>query len=186
MAAAVNPFSLLRGPLRVGAWATIKASKEGLCISPSHPILQNAPRFRRTMCSVGSTNNEEAIAKVAAASADSGAPTIFDKIIAKEIPSTIVYEDEKVLAFRDINPQAPVHVVVIPKSRDGLTQLGKAEERHGDILGHLLYAAKLVAEKEGIVDGFRVVINNGPAACQSVYHIHLHVLGGRQLKWPPG
>ncbi|KAK1280960.1 14 kDa zinc-binding protein [Acorus gramineus] len=110
----------------------------------------------------------------------------FDKIIAKEIPSNIIYEDEKVLAFHDINPQAPVHVLVIPKFRDGLTGLGKAEPRHGEILGHLLYAAKVVAEKEGIVDGFRVVINNGPGACQSVYHLHLHVLGGRQMKWPPG
>ncbi|KAK1384744.1 14 kDa zinc-binding protein [Heracleum sosnowskyi] len=198
MAAVINPFSLLRyslslslslsfsllrGPLRIGALATIRASKEGFFIPPAYSVLRIGPRFRRTLSSAGATNNEEAVAKVAA---DTGAPTIFDKIISKEIPSTIVYEDEKVLAFRDINPQAPVHVVVIPKYRDGLTQLGKAEERHGDILGHLLYAAKLVAEKEGIVDGFRVVINNGPAACQSVYHIHLHVLGGRQLKWPPG
>ncbi|GKU99966.1 hypothetical protein SLEP1_g12739 [Rubroshorea leprosula] len=110
----------------------------------------------------------------------------FDKIIAKEIPSTIVYEDDKVLAFRDIDPQAPVHVLVIPKLRDGLTELGKAEPRHKEILGELLYAARVVAEKEGILDGFRVVINNGPSACQSVYHLHLHVLGGRQMKWPPG
>ncbi|MCL7049779.1 hypothetical protein MKW94_008457 [Papaver nudicaule] len=111
---------------------------------------------------------------------------VFDKIISKEIPSTIVYEDDKVLAFRDINPQAPVHVVLIPKFRDGLTELGKAEPRHSEILGHLLYTAKVVAEKEGILDGFRVVVNNGPGGCQSVYHLHLHVLGGRQLKWPPG
>ncbi|KAJ7969312.1 14 kDa zinc-binding protein [Quillaja saponaria] len=131
-------------------------------------------------------NNEEAVAKAAAANADSEAPTLFDKIIAKEIPSSIVYEDESVLAFRDINPQAPVHVLVIPKFRDGLSQLGKAEERHEKILGQLLYAAKIVAEKEGILEGFRVVINNGLGACQSVYHLHLHVLGGRQLKWPPG
>ncbi|KAE9461618.1 hypothetical protein C3L33_06477, partial [Rhododendron williamsianum] len=176
-----------------------------------------------SMSRVSATHDEEASARAAAATADTGAPTIFDKIIAKEIPSTIVYEDEKVLAFRDINPQAPVHVLVIPKLRDGLTDLGKAEERHRDILGELLYAAKIVAEKEGILDGFRVVINSGPAACklkaipysifclvfsekqtkckcylkcktmltlslsgQSVYHLHLHVLGGRQMKWPPG
>ncbi|KAE8659421.1 14 kDa zinc-binding protein [Hibiscus syriacus] len=110
----------------------------------------------------------------------------FDKIISKEIPSTIVYEDDKVLAFKDINPQAPVHVLVIPKFRDGLTQLGKAEQRHGEILGQLLYAARIVAEKEGILDGFRVVINNGSSACQSVYHLHLHILGGRRMQWPPG
>ncbi|PQQ04010.1 14 kDa zinc-binding protein [Prunus yedoensis var. nudiflora] len=70
--------------------------------------------------------------------------------------------------------------------RDGLTELGKAELRHVEILGQLLHAAKIVAEIEGILDGFRVVINNGPDACQSVYHLHLHVLGGRQMKWPPG
>lgn len=138
------------------------------------------------MSHVKATHDEEAAARAAAATADNGAPTIYDKIIAKEIPASIVYEDEKVLAFRDINPQAPVHVLVIPKVRDRLTELGKAEEKHKDILGELMYAAKIVAEKEGIADGFRVVINSGPAACQSVYHLHLHVLGGRQMKWPPG
>ncbi|GMN62158.1 hypothetical protein TIFTF001_031244 [Ficus carica] len=142
--------------------------------------------FTKYLCRVKATSNEEAAAKAAAVDADSGAPTIFDKIIAKEIPASIVYEDEKVLAFRDISPQAPVHVLVIPKLRGGLTQLGKAEPRHVEILGQLLYAAKIVAEKEGILDGFRVVINNGPDACQSVYHLHLHILGGRQMKWPPG
>ncbi|KAJ0975872.1 hypothetical protein J5N97_017837 [Dioscorea zingiberensis] len=143
-------------------------------------------RPRRGLCHISASLDEEASAKAAAATADSGGPTIFDKIISKEIPSNIVYEDEKVLAFHDVNPQAPVHVLVIPKLRDGLTQLGKAEPRHAEILGHLLYVARLVAEKEGILDGFRLVINNGPGACQSVYHLHLHVLGGRQMKWPPG
>ncbi|XP_044507798.1 14 kDa zinc-binding protein [Mangifera indica] len=141
---------------------------------------------RRSFSRIGVTNDEEALAKAAAVNADNDAPTIFDKIIAKEITSSIVYEDEKVLAFRDIDPQAPVHVLVIPKFRDGLTMLGKAEPRHTEILGYLLYAAKIVAEKEGILDGFRVVINNGPAGCQSVYHLHLHVLGGRQMTWPAG
>ncbi|KAJ6825335.1 14 kDa zinc-binding protein [Iris pallida] len=147
--------------------------------SPSLP----SQRFTRH---ISASVDEQASARAAAATADNGGPTIFDKIISKEIPSTIVYEDDNVLAFRDINPQAPVHVLVIPKLRDGLTQLGKAEPRHADILGQLLYASKVVAEKEGIVDNFRVVINNGPDACQSVYHLHLHILGGRQMKWPPG
>ncbi|KAG6423564.1 hypothetical protein SASPL_113964 [Salvia splendens] len=145
------------------------------------------------LSSVRATSDEELAAAAAAANADSGAPTMFvsllisfDKIISKEIPSSIVYEDESVLAFRDISPQAPVHVLVIPKLCDGLTQLGKAEKRHEEILGQLLHAAKIVAEKEGISDGFRVVINSGASACQSVYHLHLHVLGGRQMKWPPG
>ncbi|PNX74714.1 14 kDa zinc-binding protein, partial [Trifolium pratense] len=110
----------------------------------------------------------------------------FDKIIKKEIPSTVVYEDDKVLAFRDIQPQGPTHILVIPKVRDGLTGLSKAEERHIDILGRLLYTAKLVAKQEGLDDGYRVVINDGPKGCQSVYHIHVHVIGGRQMNWPPG
>ncbi|KAF3793348.1 zinc-binding protein [Nymphaea thermarum] len=132
------------------------------------------------------SSDEEASARAAASSAESGAPTIFDKIISKEIPSTVVYEDERVLAFRDIDPQSPSHILLIPKIRDGLTQLSKAEPRHVDILGHLLYTAKLVAEKEGLSNGYRVVINNGPDGCQSVYHLHLHILGGRQMRWPPG
>ncbi|XP_020249903.1 14 kDa zinc-binding protein-like [Asparagus officinalis] len=113
-------------------------------------------------------------------------PTIFDKIIKKEIPCTVVYEDEKALAFRDIAPQAPTHILVIPKVRDGLTGLSKAEESHVEILGYLLYIAKLVAKQEGLNDGFRIVINDGPNGCQSVYHLHIHVLGGRQMNWPPG
>ncbi|CAN6904768.1 unnamed protein product [Brassica oleracea] len=110
----------------------------------------------------------------------SDAPTIFDKIISKEIPSTVV------LAFRDITPQGPVHILLIPKVRDGLTGLSKAEERHIDILGRLLYTAKLVAKQEGLDEGFRIVINDGPQGCQSVYHIHVHLIGGRQMNWPPG
>ncbi|EPS66467.1 hypothetical protein M569_08307 [Genlisea aurea] len=116
----------------------------------------------------------------------SDGPTIFDKIIDKKIPSSVVYEDDQVLAFRDIAPQAPVHIVIIPKVKDGLTRLSKAEERHVEILGRLLYTAKIVAKQEGLENGFRVVINDGPDGCQSVYHLHLHVIGGRQMNWPPG
>ncbi|XP_010941662.1 14 kDa zinc-binding protein [Elaeis guineensis] len=177
-------FSLFRCSRVLRAYAIPKPFSKlsiDLLRAPSYSL-----RPERRICHITASVNEEASAKAAAASADNGGPTIFDKIIAKEIPSTIVYEDDKVLAFRDINPQAPVHVLVIPKLRDGLTHLGKAELRHAEILGHLLCAAKIVAEKEGIVDGFRVVINNGPEACQSVYHLHLHILGGRQMKWPPG
>ncbi|WVZ14454.1 hypothetical protein V8G54_012020 [Vigna mungo] len=125
-------------------------------------------------------------AALAATPSDADAPTIFDKIINKEIPSTVVYEDDKVLAFRDITPQAPTHILIIPKVKDGLSGLSKAEERHIDILGRLLYTAKLVAKQEGLDDGFRIVINDGPKGCQSVYHIHVHLLGGRQMNWPPG
>lgn len=131
--------------------------------------------------------SEEAAAKAAAPLAEAAdPPTIFDKIIKKEIPATIIYEDDEALAFRDIGPQAPVHFLVIPKHRDGLTRLSKATETHKHILGHLLYVAQLVAKQEKLDDGFRVVINDGPNGCQSVYHVHLHVLGGRQLTWPPG
>ncbi|XP_042513584.1 14 kDa zinc-binding protein isoform X1 [Macadamia integrifolia] len=106
--------------------------------------------------------------EAALAAVPSDSPTIFDKIINKEIPSTVVYEDDKVLAFRDIAPQAPTHILIIPKIRDGLTGLSKAEERHCEILGYLLYTAKQVAKQEGLDDGFRIVINDGPSGCRSI------------------
>jgi len=118
--------------------------------------------------------------------ADSEGPTIFDKIISKEIPATVIYEDDQALAFKDVNPQGPVHFLVIPKVRDGLTRLSKAEERHKALLGHLMYVAQKVAKEQGLAAGFRVAINDGPNGCQSVYHLHLHVIGGRQMSWPPG
>ncbi|KAL1191485.1 Adenylylsulfatase HINT1 [Cardamine amara subsp. amara] len=124
--------------------------------------------------------------EAALAATPSDSPTIFDKIINNEIPHTTVYEDDKVLAFKDIEPQGPVHILIIPKVRDGLTGLSKAEERHIDILGRLLYTAKLVAKEQGLEEGYRIVINDGPQGCQSVYHIHVHVIGGRQMNWPPG
>ncbi|CAN6443173.1 unnamed protein product [Victoria cruziana] len=125
-------------------------------------------------------------AALAAVADPPDAPTIFDKILKKEIPSTAVYEDDKVYAFRDISPQAPTHILIIPKVKDGLSQLSKAEERHCEILGYLMYTAKVIAKQEGLEDGFRVVINDGPSGCQSVYHLHVHLLGGRQMNWPPG
>ncbi|CAL4973491.1 unnamed protein product [Urochloa decumbens] len=103
----------------------------------------------------------------------------------KEISSQVVYEDQKILAFRDISPQAPIHIIIIPKVKDLLSRLSKAEERHVEVLGSLLYAAKIVAKQEGLEDGFRIVINDGPKGCQSVYHLHVHLLGGRQMNWPP-
>ena len=115
------------------------------------------------------------------------APTFFDKLVKKEIPSTILYEDDKCMAFRDINPQGPVHFLVIPKNKDSLNRLSNAREDQKEILGHLMYTAQKVAHSEGLVPGgFRVVINDGPQGCQSVYHLHLHVIGGRQMEWPPG
>lgn len=93
------------------------------------------------------------------------APTIFDKIISKAIPADVVYEDDQCLAFRDIQPQAPVHVVLIPKSKQGLARLSKADASHKPLLGHLLWAAQEVAKQEGLLPGFRVVINDGPLGC---------------------
>jgi len=96
-----------------------------------------------------------------------------------------VYEDDQALAFRDISPQAPIHIVIIPKSQE-IPQLSKAKPKHKELLGHLMLVAGEVARKENLHDGFRVVINDGKKGCQSVYHLHLHLLGGRQLGWPPG
>ncbi|CAM9285717.1 unnamed protein product [Discosporangium mesarthrocarpum] len=116
---------------------------------------------------------------------DTAPATIFDKILAKEIPSTVVFEDSSVLAFRDINPQAPTHVLIIPKKREGLTQLSEAMTDHEGLLGHMLVvAAKIAAQEE--VESYRVVINNGGDAGQEVFHLHMHLIGGRPMKWPPG
>jgi histidine triad (HIT) family protein len=114
-------------------------------------------------------------------------PTIFDRILAKEIPAQILFEDDVCLAFRDVSPQAPVHFLVIPKLRDGLTQISKAEARHAAVLGHLMLVAATVAKAEGLGEsGFRIVVNDGSHGGQTVFHLHLHVLGGRSLTWPPG
>lgn len=120
-------------------------------------------------------------------SATSGEATIFDKIIQKEIPADIIYEDEQCLAFRDVSPQGPVHFLVIPKHRGTLTRLSNAEECDIGLLGHLIFTAQRVAKQEGLGEkGFRLVINDGPDGSQSVYHLHVHVIGGRQMTWPPG
>ena len=110
---------------------------------------------------------------------------IFTKIIAKQIPAKIVYEDEQALAFRDIKPVAPVHVLVVPKSEIADVAAARAEDE--SLLGHLLTVAAKVARQEGISNtGFRLVINNGRDAGQLVPHLHVHVLGGRAMEWPPG
>ncbi|CAH0558811.1 unnamed protein product [Brassicogethes aeneus] len=109
--------------------------------------------------------------------------TIFDKIISKEIPADIIFENEKCMAFNDVNPQAPVHFLVIPKKQ--IPMLDDASEGDQSILGELLLTAKTLA-KQRCPDGYRLVINNGKQGCQSVYHLHIHIIGGRQLNWPPG
>lgn len=114
-----------------------------------------------------------------------GGDTIFGKIIRREIPATIVYETETVLAFRDISPQAPTHIVIIPK--EPLVNLAHATPKHREILGDLMLAAAEVARQEGLEDdGYRVVTNIGRHGGQTVFHLHLHLLGGRDLGWPPG
>jgi len=91
------------------------------------------------------------------------------------------------MAFRDISPQGPVHFLVIPKDKVGLNRLSSAKEEHKALLGHLMYTAQKVAHQEGLVkDGFRLVVNDGAHGAQSVYHLHIHIIGGRQMAWPPG
>uniref|UniRef100_A0A3B3ZTU2 HIT domain-containing protein n=1 Tax=Periophthalmus magnuspinnatus TaxID=409849 RepID=A0A3B3ZTU2_9GOBI len=114
----------------------------------------------------------------------SPAPTIFSRVIDKSIPADIIYEDDKCLAFRDISPQAPVHFLVIP--RVPIPRISEAKDDDTELLGHLLVIAKNVAKKEGLQEGYRIVINDGKHGAQSVYHLHVHVLGGRQMTWPPG
>jgi histidine triad (HIT) family protein len=110
--------------------------------------------------------------------------TLFGKIIRREIPANIVYEDDLCLAFRDINPQAPTHVLLVPKKE--IDMLANAGPEDQALLGHMLLAAVKIATQLGLADAFRVVVNNGAAAGQSVFHLHLHILGGRKLHWPPG
>ncbi len=109
--------------------------------------------------------------------------TIFSKIIKREIPADIIYEDDSAIAFRDVNPQAPVHFLVIPKKP--IVKLSEATNEDQSLLGHLLLIASKVAAQEGLTS-FRLVTNNGAEAGQSVFHLHIHVLGDRSFSWPPG
>jgi histidine triad (HIT) family protein len=110
--------------------------------------------------------------------------TIFGKIIRGDIPVKFVYEDDQCVVINDINNQAPVHMLVLP--RKPISQLSKAEDGDAALLGHLLLVARKVAREAGLSDGYRVVVNDGRAGGQSVYHLHVHVLGGRDMQWPPG
>ncbi len=110
--------------------------------------------------------------------------TLFEKIIDREIPGDIIFEDEQCIAFRDINPGAPMHVLVVP--RKPIPRLVDATTEDQALLGHLMLVCSQIAEQEGHGEAFRVAINNGAGAGQSVFHLHLHVIGGRALSWPPG
>jgi histidine triad (HIT) family protein len=110
--------------------------------------------------------------------------TIFEKIIARQIPAEIVLENDQLIAFRDVNPQAPVHILIVPKQV--VPRLSEATSADRELLGELLLAAADIAKKLRLKNGFRVVINSGPDAGESVPHLHVHLLGQRQLSWPPG
>lgn len=110
--------------------------------------------------------------------------TIFQRIIDREIPADIVYEDDDCLAFRDVSPQAPTHVLLIPKRP--IPSLAQLTDDDAPLAGHLVRAATVIAERLGLAGGYRLVVNCGPDGGQSVDHLHLHLLGGRPLKWPPG
>ncbi len=109
---------------------------------------------------------------------------LFCKIIEGKIPSTAVYQDDLGYAFADINPKAPVHVLIVPRQHIG--SMNEADKDHRALLGHLLWAAAEIARKKGLANGYRIVVNTGEEGGQTVDHLHLHLLGGRQMTWPPG
>ena len=110
--------------------------------------------------------------------------TIFQKIIDKELPADIVYEDESCLAFKDINPVAPIHILIIPKKR--IEKISDSNTEDKELLGHLFLVAGNIAKDLGIEDAFRLVVNNGAGAQQTVFHLHIHLIAGREFNWPPG
>uniref|UniRef100_H3AZZ9 Histidine triad nucleotide binding protein 2 n=1 Tax=Latimeria chalumnae TaxID=7897 RepID=H3AZZ9_LATCH len=150
----------------------------GLCLSAE---------VKRSVCVSTDSSDEVTKSRLAAEAQKkygNPPPTIFSKIINKTIPADIIYEDEKSLAFRDVNPQGPVHFLVIPKTL--IPRISLVADDDTELLGHLLVVASKVAKKEGLTKGYRLVINDGPLGAQSVYHLHIHVIGGRQMGWPPG
>ena len=144
----------------------------------------------KTKLTMSNSNSEVDAAQVATSTdpaINPAAPTFFDKLTSKEIPADIIHEDDQCMAFRDINPQGPKHFLVIPKHKDGLNRFSNMREDQKGLLGHMMYVAQKCAREEGLVPGgFRTVINDGPDGAQSVYHLHIHVIGGRQMNWPPG
>lgn len=110
--------------------------------------------------------------------------TIFKRIIDGEIPADRVYEDDLCIAFNDVNPQAPTHILIIPRKE--IVSLAHAEDSDQGVLGHLLLVARRIAEDLGHTDGFRTIINTGKGGGQTVFHLHVHLMAGRDLSWPPG
>jgi histidine triad (HIT) family protein len=109
---------------------------------------------------------------------------VFCKIAAREVPADILRETDRLVAFRDLNPKAPTHILLVPKEH--VDSIADIEDRHGDMLADVMQSATHLAKTEGLEDGWRVVTNVGPAAGQTVFHLHFHLLGGRQMGWPPG
>ncbi|ESO93312.1 hypothetical protein LOTGIDRAFT_232738 [Lottia gigantea] len=144
----------------------------------------NSYRVPQTVQSVNVKNFSDEVERSKSAVHDKYKPTIFTKIIDKTIPADILYEDKQCMAFSDVNPTAPVHFLVIP--RKPLTGISDAQYEDQELLGHLLLVAKKLAEDKKLDKGYRIVINNGVEGSQSVYHLHIHVIGGRQMNWPPG
>ena len=110
--------------------------------------------------------------------------TLFQKIIDRELPADIVYEDDDCLAFKDINPVAPTHILIIPKKQ--IEKVADAEIGDKELLGHLMLVAGNIARDLGVEDAFRLVVNNGSGAQQTVFHLHIHLIAGREFNWPPG
>ncbi|CAN8023067.1 unnamed protein product [Ixodes persulcatus] len=165
----------LRRMFCAGSSPFLRVCKQAYC-----PLEVKRTLFLRRCYSTG----DQELKKAQNAPAFDGKPTIFSKILDKSIPADIIYEDDKCLAFRDVNPQAKVHFLVIPRKH--IPMLDHAGTEDTELLGHLLLVSKKVAAQENLQDGYRLVINNGKDGCQSVYHLHVHVIGGRQMGWPPG
>ncbi|XP_004600287.2 adenosine 5'-monophosphoramidase HINT2 [Sorex araneus] len=146
-------------------------------------LVAAGPRGAQVRGVSGVTDGNE-VAKAQQAAGGGPAPTIFSRILDRSLPADILYEDQQCMVFRDVAPQAPVHFLVIPKKP--IPRISQAEDEDQQLLGHLLLVAKKTAKSQGLGDGYRVVINDGKLGAQSVYHLHIHVLGGRQLQWPPG
>ncbi|XP_072045459.1 uncharacterized HIT-like protein Synpcc7942_1390 [Amphiura filiformis] len=176
--------------LRSGISAVFRSAVRLRSVSRLHtPALTVLPRKSHICQTRFYTNPSDSEEKKAAQAAEDhrrgrDKPNIFLKIIDKSIPADIIYEDEKCLSFRDVNAVSPNHFLVIPKKE--IPCISETDDSDSELLGHLLIVAKNVAAKEGLTDGYRIVINEGRHGSQSIYHLHVHVIGGRQMKWPPG
>jgi len=166
--------------------STYPAQRVGIasvCRSGASVLLQNHP-LADTIVALDTCQVRKMSEESKAKQGRPEGPSIFSKILDGSIPCKFIHEDDKCVAFNDISPQAPVHFLVIP--RKPIEMLEDVEEDDSALLGHMMVVVKKLAKEQGLEKGYRVVINNGVEGCQSVYHIHIHVLGGRQLTWPPG